>query len=164
MLIPSKENNMINSKKIGNIGEAQALAKLVNLGIPVYLQFGDNEAADYIIIVDNKPLKVQVKTSTRNDRDKVVFDLLSSTQIRKNGVKHIYTKQEVDLFICYDLINKKLFTIKNTGNLTSIIIRYEKPKNGQTKNIHFASDYLLCVETLHEISNSLDKEKVQTTM
>lgn len=41
----------MNSKNIGNVGEEFALAKLVELGIPVYQQFGDNEKADYLIIV-----------------------------------------------------------------------------------------------------------------
>ena len=53
----------MNSKRIGNVGEAYALAKLVEMGIPVYQQFGDNEPADYIILIDNKLLKVQVKSS-----------------------------------------------------------------------------------------------------
>ena len=56
--------NNVNSKMIGNVGEAKVLAKLVELQIPVYVQFGDNEPADYLILVDNRPYKVQVKTST----------------------------------------------------------------------------------------------------
>ena len=48
----------MNSKRIGNVGEAYALARLVEMGIPVYQQFGDNEPADYIILIDNKALKV----------------------------------------------------------------------------------------------------------
>ena len=38
----------MNSKSIGNIGEAKVLCKLVELGIPVYTPFGDNEKADLI--------------------------------------------------------------------------------------------------------------------
>ena len=155
---------MFNSKNVGNIGEAYVLAQFVELGIPVYMQFGDNEAADYIIIVDNKPLKVQVKSSNTYDGNKTIFDLTSSTIHRKNGVKHKYSKEEIDLFICYDLKTKKLFVIKRNEEMSTITIRYNAPNNGQTKNIHFASNYTLCVETLHEISKSLDKEKVQTTI
>lgn len=155
---------MFNSKNVGNIGEAYVLARLVELGIPVYMQFGDNEAADYIIIVNNKPLKIQVKTSNTYDGNRVQFDLTSSTIHRKNGVKHKYSIKEIDLFICYDIKTKQLFVIKNKGEMSSFAIRYTTPNNGQTKNINFASDYTLCVETLHEISNSLDKEKVQTTI
>ena len=39
----------MNSKRIGNIGEAAALMKFVEIGIPVYLPFGDNEKADLLV-------------------------------------------------------------------------------------------------------------------
>lgn len=163
MLIPSKEYIM-DTKRLGNIGEAYALAKLVEMSIPVYQQFGDNEPADYIILVDNIPLKAQVKTSETYDGDKTIFDLTSSTAHRKNGVKHKYSKEEVDLFLCYDAKTKELFVIENTGDMSTITIRYIKPKNNQTKGINFHTDYTLCVETLYGISLNKDKEKVQTTM
>lgn len=140
----------MNSKRIGNIGEAYALAKLVELGIPVYQQFGDNEPADYLIIVDNCIYKIQVKTSTTYDGEKVSFDLTSSTIHRKNGAKHKYTKNEVDYFICYDINTNQIFLVKNNGNMSAIIIRYNECR--QTKFINKAKDYTLCVETLHTMS------------
>ena len=143
---------MTNTKRIGNIGEAYALAKLVELGIPVYQQFGDNENADYIILVDNKPLKIQVKTSESHEDGKVKFDLVSSTSHRVNGVKRKYTIDEVDAFICCDARTKELFLVKNNGNMSGITIRYTKPKNSQIKNVNYFADFFLCVETLHEIS------------
>ena len=44
----------MNSKNLGNIGEACVLAELIKMGICVYQQFGDNERADYIIDVNEK--------------------------------------------------------------------------------------------------------------
>ena len=38
----------MNSKRIGNIGEAKVLAKFVEMGMPVYIPFGDNEKADLV--------------------------------------------------------------------------------------------------------------------
>lgn len=114
----------MNTKRIGNIGEAYALAKLVEMGIPIYQQFGDNEPADYLIIVDGIVYKIQVKTSTTYDGKKTVFDLTSSTFHRKNGANHKYTKDEVDYFICYDAVTKQIFLVKNNGNMSGIVIRY----------------------------------------
>lgn len=142
----------MNSKRVGNVGEAYALAKLVELGIPVYQQFGDNEPADYLIIVNNKILKVQVKSSDTYDGNKVIFDLTSSTIHCKKGNRHKYTIDEVDLFICFDIATKEIFIVKNTGNMSGITIRYTKPKNNQQTGINYATNYSLCVETLHEIS------------
>jgi hypothetical protein len=40
---------IMNTKQIGNIGEAKTLCKLVEMMIPVYTSFGDNERADLVI-------------------------------------------------------------------------------------------------------------------
>ncbi len=132
----------MNTKRIGNTGEAKVLYELVCLGIPVYQQFGDNEPADYIIIVNKKPLKLQVKTSTDGDEEKVSFDL-DSKLTSKRSVRHHYTSDEVDYFLCYDLVNDKIFVVKNNGNIGSIIIRYKTPKNNQSARVNMAKDFLL---------------------
>lgn len=145
----------MNSKKIGNIGEAKVLCKFVELGIPVYLPFGDNEKADLIAYFNGKLNRIQIKTSQKAENGKMVFDLTSSTEHRKNGVRHIYTEEEIDYFACYNISRDKIFliSIKDASN-TSVTIRYEEPKNNQTLKIKFEQDYLLenvlCVETLHE--------------
>lgn len=153
MATPSKSSRM-NSKRIGNVGEAKVLAKLVEFGIPVYIQFGDDEPADYIILNNNVPIKVQVKTAASYNKNYVLFKLTSSTVHRSNGKKHVYTRDEVDAFICYDRTKDKLFVVKNDGKLTSITFRYSKPSNKQVKGIHIADDYYLCVETLHGVSGN----------
>ena len=35
-------------KRIGNIGEAAILNKFVEMGVPVYIPFGDNEKSDLV--------------------------------------------------------------------------------------------------------------------
>ena len=145
----------MNSKKIGNIGEAKVLSKFVELGIPVYLPFGDNEKADLIAEFNGKLNRIQVKTSIKAEDGKMIFDLTSSTIHRKNGNKHIYTEKEIEYFACYNIERDKIFLINiNDAPNTTITIRYEKPKNNQIQGIKFEEDYLidniLCVETLHE--------------
>lgn len=145
----------MNSKSIGNIGEAKTLCKFVELGIPVYIPFGDNEKSDLIAEFNGKLNRIQVKTCTKAEDGIMKFDLTSSTSHRNNGEIHVYTKEEIDYFVCYNVARDKLFLIpvEEAGD-TGIIIRYEKPKNNQTKGIRFEEDYLLetflCVETLHD--------------
>ena len=147
----------MNTKSIGNIGEAKVLCKFVELGVPVYIPFGDNEKADLIADFNGKLNKIQVKTSIKAEDGKMIFSITSSTEHRKNGVKHIYTSDEIDYFACYNITRDKIFliSVEDAGNV-QLTIRYEKPKNNQTANIRFEEDYLienvLCVETLHEIS------------
>lgn len=51
------------TKQLGNIGEAKVLAKFVELKVPVYIPFGDNEKSDLIAEFNGKLNKIQVKTS-----------------------------------------------------------------------------------------------------
>ena len=134
---------MKSTKRIGNIGEIYTLAKLVELSIPIFIPFGDNERCDYVIDLNDDLKRIQVKTSTTNDTDKVVFDLCSYTYHRNNGTMHKYTIKEVDYFICYDIVTKQVYMIKNKGNMTSITLRYTKPKNNQIKNINLVEDYMI---------------------
>lgn len=132
------------TKRIGNIGEAKVLAKFVELGIPVYIPFGDTEKADLVAEFNGKLNKIQVKTSVRADNGIMIFSLVLSTQHRKNGINHKYTKDEIDYFACYNIERDKIFLLSvNDVSDTNVIIRYEKPKNNQVKNIKFENDYLI---------------------
>lgn len=125
---------------MGNIGEAKFLCKCVELGIPIYTSFGDNERSDFIIDYNNQLLRIQVKTSGRSvNEGSVIFDLVSSTTHRTNGSKHRYTIEEVDYFACYNLITDELYLIKNIGDMTGITVRWIPPKNGQ-KNYNKAEE------------------------
>lgn len=146
--------NNINTKVIGNVGEAKVLAKLVELQIPVYIQFGNNEPADYLILVGNRPYKVQVKTSRTFNGETTVFELTSSTAHRKKGYKHKYPKEEVDLFMCYDYCTGKIFIFKNTGISSAVTVRYAHPKNNIVKNVNFAVDNELTLDKLHSICDT----------
>ena len=159
----------MDTKSIGNIGEAKVLCKFVELGIPVYLPFGDNERSDLIAEFNGKLNRIQVKTSIKAENGKMIFDLTSSTVHRSNGIKHIYTNNEIDYFACYNITRDKIFLIPVTESRTGITIRYEKPKNNQISGINFEEDFLieniLCVETLHETpKGNYGEDKVQTTM
>ena len=134
----------MNSKSIGNIGEAKVLAKLVELGIPVYLPFGDNEKADLIAEFNGKLNKIQIKTSTRAKNGKITFGLTSSTSHRKNGGTHVYDSSEIDFFACYNTVRDKIYLISiNDSPDNHITIRYENPKNNQFKGINFEEKYLI---------------------
>lgn len=149
----------MDTKSIGNLGEAKVLCKFVEYGIPVYIPYGDNEKADLIAEFNGKLNKIQVKTSLKAEDGKMIFDLTSSTVHRTNGEKHKYNSNEIDYFACYSVARDKIFLIPVDKERTSITIRYEFSKNGQIQNINFEQDYLidnfLCVETLHETPKDL---------
>ena len=51
------------TKQLGNIGEAKTLCKFVELQIPVYQAFGDNEKSDLIADINGVLKRIQVKAS-----------------------------------------------------------------------------------------------------
>ena len=121
------------SKRLGNIGEAKTLAKFVELQIPVYQPFGDTETADLVAEIKGKLSKIQVKTSEKYNNGKLIFSLVSSTMHRKNGVKHVYSKSEVDYFALYNLEKDLLLLVpfeKVRGQKQLVIsIPYKKSRN-----------------------------------
>ena len=156
------------TKQLGNIGEANTIAKFVQMQIPVYPAFGDNERSDMIADFNGKLQRIQVKTSEHCIDGNMIFSLVSSTIHRKNGTKHIYTKEEVDYFALYNLEMNILLLVpfKEIGGKTQVSFKYEyQPSRNQFKTLNW-KDYtfenIVSVETVHETSQE-DKDTVQTT-
>ena len=111
----------MDTKSLGNIGEAVAIASFVKYDIPVYLPFGDNEKADLIAEFNGRLNKIQVKTSVKASDGRMIFDLTSRTTHRHNGSTHKYTPNEIDYFFCYNIERDKSSLIKYTmPNITEI--------------------------------------------
>lgn len=132
------------SKRIGNLGEIKVIAKFVEHNIPVYIPFGDCEKADLIAEFNGKLNKIQVKTSINATNGVMKFSLSSCTFHKKNGVKHIYNKNEIDYFACYNIERDKVFLIPiELAPSTYISIRFEATKNHQKENIIMEDDFLI---------------------
>lgn len=132
----------MNSKRIGNIGEVKALSKFVELGLPVYLPFGDTEKCDLIVEFNGKLNRIQVKTSVKSENGVMKFSLNSCSLHRSKGFKHFYNKLEVDYFVLYNISRDSLMmiNIEDVGN-DAVTIRYLEPKNKQSKGVRYEKDY-----------------------
>ena len=134
----------MNSKRIGNIGEAKVLAKFVEMGIPIYIPFGDDEKADLIAEFDGKLNKIQVKTSIKSKNGCSIFDLTSSTAHRTNGERRKYLNSEIDYFALYSLDRDKIYLMKVPDNpMSAITIRFEDTKSGMKSRVNYKSDFLI---------------------
>lgn len=135
----------MNTKFIGNVGEAKTLSKFVELGIPVYIPFGDNEKSDLIAEFNGKLNKIQCKTSLSIKDNKICFSLVSSTFHRKNGVKHVYSNDEIDYFSLYNIETNilLLIPIETIEGMKSISFRvpFKEGKHNQFQNYNF-EDFL----------------------
>ena len=134
----------MNTKSVGNIGEAKVLSKFVELNIPVFLPFGDNEKYDLVAEFNGKLNKIQIKTCKKAEQGRMMFDLVSSTTHRKNGVQYIYTKSDIDYFALYNLERDVVMLVKVEDAPKRVItIRYKKTLNGQSKGLRWEENYLL---------------------
>ena len=135
----------MDTKRIGNIGEACVLAKLVELEIPVYIPFGDNESTDLVADINGKLCKIQIKTcSSLKDNETYIVDLRRNKNpwSAKEGTDH-ETYDDVDYFATYNTITKKicLFDTK-LFNQASITLRINQPQV-VLKTMKFEEDYLI---------------------
>ena len=143
-LIQSKKFIKGNTKQIGNIGEIKTISKFVELGIPVYIPFGDNEKADLVAEFGGKLNKIQVKTtnSSVSSNDIASFDLTTQKHSGKEHYK--YDSADADFFACYDAESDDAYLLPIKDQKRSgINIRKSIPKNHQVKNINNAEDFII---------------------
>lgn len=158
------------TKQLGNIGEAKTLWKFISLGVPVYIPFGDNEKSDLIAEFGGKLNKIQVKTSEKLEDDRFIVSLESSTVHNGINYHHVYNHDEIDYFALYNLESDilMLVPINKLENRRTITISIPwKSSHNQFKTLNYL-DYtfekiISSAETLHEASLNKDEEKVQTT-
>jgi len=132
---------MINPKTIGERSEGMVLAALLRAGKVVLQPFGDNQRYDLVIEDDRKFVRVQCKTG-RIKGGAVLFDTCSSQAHRGRGKKDYRGQADVFGVYCPERDEVYLVPVDDVGR-TSATLRLEPPKNGQTKGVRLAVEYLL---------------------
>ena len=130
-------------KRKGAIGEGIVVLELLRAGIPVFQEFGDLCRVDLIALIGDKPVKIQVKTTT----SKKGVALLNLRKITLNPkYNYTYLESDVDVFALVVEDKQKVFYIKaehalkNKGTLS---IRLEQAKNNQEMLVKHGEDYTL---------------------
>ena len=114
----------MNSKRLGNIGEAKAISKFIEMQIPVYIPFGDVEKSDLIADFNGKLNRIQVKTCEKFKNNSFTVSLRSSTIRHQKNYNHKYDKSEIDYFVVYNINSDTLlmFPIEKFEGRTAIKI------------------------------------------
>lgn len=127
---------------IGKLGEAKVLTKFIELGIQVYLPFGEGSSVDLIAEFNGKLNRIQIKSTEKENNGTLVFSICSTT-IQKNGKvqKHIYSADEIDYFALYSSITDEVYLLPiEEAPTKKFSLRYKEPYNSKS---HKAEDYLL---------------------
>ena len=97
----------MNTNVKGTLNESLFLSKIIELGYRASIPFGNKDRYDQIWDINGHLLRIQIKTCRwKDDRQTgIVFNCYSVC----NGVKHYYTKDEIDFFAVF--WNNKFYLI-----------------------------------------------------
>ena len=132
---------MLSTKALGAQTELQCLTYLHGLGYDVSIPWGDNARYDFVLDVNHKLYKIQVKTAHQIE-DGVYKFPTRSTYINSQGNRIAgYTVDDVNYFATF--INNQCYLIPLAETSShEKVLRFVKPKNNQVKGITFAQSYL----------------------
>ena len=129
---------MLDTNLKGTITELKCKLYFMELGYAVSTPDSPTRY-DFILDTGEKLLKIQVKTSHKEE-DKFAFDTCSS-HITRNGATRRTYNQEIDYFCTWFENECYLVPVSECGSREKFL-RIAPTKNGQTKNICFAKDYI----------------------
>lgn len=126
----------------GEITEQQVAIEFLKLGYLVSKPLVQSSRYDFIVDINHKLYKIQVKTGTLKEDSYIEFATSTSHTNTKGTLNLTYSADDVDYFAtmydgqCY-LIPQEICGKRNQR------LRLVPTKNGQTKGVTFAKDYLL---------------------
>ena len=133
---------MLEPKQIGNLTELQCITAFFELGYKVSLPYGENCRYDFIADIDNKLIRVQVKTSKLSDDETTLtFSCRSSNVNSKGCYRKKYTPEEIDYFCTY--YKGICYLIPVTECSLEKKLRLIEAKNNQQGRVNYAKDYEL---------------------
>lgn len=136
---------MFSTKRKGNSTELNCASYLYDCGCEILFPYGDDQKYDLVIDYKNKFYKIQCKTANPSFKENGEIDYITfkthweSGRSDRKRVK--YDKDDIDFFATFFENECYIVPVEETS-ISGKIIRFSPPKNGQTKGINFAKDYL----------------------
>lgn len=146
----------LETKQRGNLTELYCITACCEEGYNISIPYGENSRYDFIVDVNGKLLKVQVKTSRpkkaiSNCNNAICFPC-RSTGVNSKGTKyHRYNKEQIDYFATY--WEGKCYMIPVEECSVEKTLWFKPAANGQKALISMAVDYELSKVLSKEASN-----------
>lgn len=129
------------TKTKGDLGEAMTIAEAMKRGYKVAIPVGEDWRYDLIVLRNGSLDRVQCKYTESNG------EVISVKCRSTNGHSTIkYSSQDIDWLVVYDKTTDRCYFIPSVflGNgRAEITLRVVPGKNGQTKGVNLASDFLV---------------------
>lgn len=135
---------MKDPRLLGDIAEQKFILFCMQNNINIYKPINSNGRVDFIIEINNKLKKVQIKYRSVNNNK-----LCLSASKQQNGREKIlkYKKDEIDLFLVYEPVTDLFYNIpvelyeKNKVH----VFRVNPPKNNQIKSIKYLKNFIFTI-------------------
>ena len=133
-------------KQKGSLGELKVAADLAARGCSLYIPFGEDSSYDLIADYEGRLHRVQVKYTESDGRVIAVKCFSHSlTNGRIRSTKH-YTPAMVDWVAAYDVTTDCCYYVPSwmlgAKGRSKIFLRLVPTRNGQSRRIRSAEDYL----------------------
>lgn len=89
------------TKRSGDVAELTFMLKTASLGITASKPFGDRRPYDFLVECGQRLLRVQVKSVFTTHRGKHRFGFAISISQNRNGVRQIYTAEQIDFIAAF---------------------------------------------------------------
>ena len=136
--------NELSTHFIGEITEQQVALEFLKLGYLVSKPLVQSSRYDFVVDINHKLYKIQVKTGTLKENAYIEFATSTSHTNTKGTINLAYSENDVDFFATMYEGECYLIPFQNCGKRAQRL-RIIPTKNGQTKGVTFAKDYLLKV-------------------
>ena len=133
---------MLSSHFIGEITEQQVAMEFLKLGILVSKPLVQSSKYDFIVDINHKLYKIQVKTSTFKENAYLQFTTHTSHTNTQGTLNLSYSKDDVDFFATMYENQCYLIPFELCGKRAQRL-RFIPTKNKQTEGILFVKDYHL---------------------
>lgn len=133
---------MLSSHFIGEITEQEVALEFLKLGILVSKPLVQSSKYDFIVDINHKLYKIQVKTGTFKENAYLEFATSTSHTNTQGTLNLSYSEEDVDFFAT--MYEGQCYLVPyNLCGKRGQRIRFVPTKNGQTKGILFAKDFHL---------------------
>ena len=141
----------MHSKQKGTSGELAVALDLTSKGYSVFTELGDLSKTDLIVLVNDTPIKIQVKARHTDARSKTL-----QVMTKKDGPNYSYkySTKDVDIFAIYALDTKEILYVAASELLkfsSSVSFRYEDTSYQKDSRAHYIKDYLSFEDAMSKI-------------
>ena len=132
---------MHHTKEKGDNGVFHVMLDLQNRGYVVCVPLTEHAPFDLVVCRDNKCFRIQVKYRTAKNG---TISIRSATSWADKNGTHMkdYSEDEFDFFAVYCPETDQCYYVPFRDVNKTFTIRVQNSKNNQTKNVHFADEYL----------------------